>query len=338
MRMRFLGWVMGVVAMAGVAGCGGSSQLQSDGTNGLVWPAPPDDPRIVYRRTFSSEDDFRGGLGSVLKALGGKSSGLRLQRPFDVCVNDSGEIYVTDLSSGVVVIDTVRQEMRPFESDGPLKNPRGIACGNGKVFIGFPDLGQVGVYSPEARQLAMIGRPGQLPNPLDVVYDGQRQHVIVVDNKLHMVVVFAESGDSLFSIGHRGEAEGEFNFPQSAAIDGQGNIYVVDAMNFRVQVFDAGGKFLRMFGKQGNIFATFARPKGVALDTFGNIYVLDAVHQNFQVFSQNADLLMYVGQFSAGNDGFQNPVSIAIDRNNRIFVADQLNQRVQMFQLLKVDQ
>jgi DNA-binding beta-propeller fold protein YncE len=338
MRTGWLCWMMGMLMLALFAGCGSSSEVQGDGATGLVWPAPPDDPRIVYRKTFSSEDDFRGGFGDVLKALGGKSSGLRLQRPFDVCVNDSGAIYVTDLSSGVIVIDTVRREMRPFESDGPLKNPRGIACGNGKVFIGFPDLGQVGVYSTAGKQLAMIGRPGELPNPLDVVYDASRRHVIVVDNKLHLVVVFAESGDSLFSIGHRGEAEGEFNFPQSAAIDGQGNIYVVDAMNFRVQVFDAGGKFLRMFGKQGNIFATFARPKGIALDTFGNIYVLDAVHQNFQVFSQNADLLMYVGQFSAGNDGFQNPVSIAIDSNNRIFVADQLNQRVQMFQLLKVDQ
>jgi DNA-binding beta-propeller fold protein YncE len=338
MRMSFLGWVMGVVVMAGVAGCGGSSQLQSDGAGGLAWPPPPDDPRIAYRATFSGEDDFRGGLGTVLQALGGKSSGLRLQRPFDVCPDNEGKLYVTDVSGGVIVIDTVRREMHPFESDQPLDNPRGIACGDGKVFITFPDLGQVGVFTPEGKRLFRIGAPGQFPNPLDVVYDGGRRHVIVVDNKLHMVMVFSETGDSLFAFGGRGEAEGQFNFPQSAAVDAQGNIYVVDAMNFRVQVFDAAGKFLRSFGKQGNIFATFARPKGIALDSFGNIYVLDAVHQNFQVFNQNADLLMYVGKFSPDNDGFQNPVSIAIDRDNRIYVTDQLNQRVQVFQLLRADE
>ncbi len=321
--------------LAALAGCSGSSELRKE--SGPVWPSPPDEPRVRYLRTYASDEEFASGLSDVMKALGGKAESMRLSSPFDVCTDTAGRIFLTDVTAGVIRIDPVRREMVSLSRTSPvgLMKTRGICWGNGKLFIGLMDVGRVGAFTPDGELIAWYGAVGQFPNPLDVAYDAGRHRVIIVDNKLHNVFVYAENGDSLFALGKRGEGEGEFNFPQSAAVDPDGNIYVVDAFNFRVEIFDSAGKFLRTFGKQGNVYGTFMRPKGIALDSQRNIYVLDAIHQNFQIFNQAGELLLFVGKFSADNDGFQNPVSIWIDRNERIYVTDQLNQRLQVFELLR---
>jgi DNA-binding beta-propeller fold protein YncE len=320
-----------------LAGCGGSSELQKE--TGPVWPPPPDEARVKYVRTYASDEEFSSGLSDVMKALGGRGPTMHLSSPFDVCTDSAGRIFITDVSAGIFRIDPVKREMINISRTSRigLMKTRGICWGGGKLFIGLVDAGRVGAFTPDGELINWFGEVGQFPNPLDVAYDAGRRRVIIVDNKLHTVFVYAENGDSLFTVGKRGEAEGEFNFPQSVAVDQGGNLYVVDAFNFRVEVFDATGKFLRTFGKQGNVYGSFMRPKGIALDSRGNIYVLDAIHQNFQIFNPAGELLLFVGKFSPDNDGFQNPVSIWIDRNDAIYVTDQLNQRLQVFQLLNAE-
>jgi DNA-binding beta-propeller fold protein YncE len=314
-------------------GCSSSNQGQKD----LIWPDPPDKPRIKYLRTYRSEDDFGGNvLNKLTKSLAGANMKVSLSRPFDVCADGEGQIFVTDLQSGVIRIDEMKHEFTPLgeKSRIPLINPRGIACAHGKLFIGLPSLGQIGVFTYDGEDLYTIGKKREFPNPLDIVVDTIRSRVYVVDNKLHNITVFSEKGDSLFTIGQRGVDDGTFNFPQAAAVDSAGNLYVADAFNFRIQKFDSTGKFLLKFGKQGDDWGNFAIMKGIAVDSYGNIYVLDGSHQHFQVFDPTGTLLLFVGKFSTRNDGFQNPVSICIDKHNTIYVTDQLNERVQVFQLL----
>ncbi len=314
-----------------IAGCSGSKET------GLVWPDPPDEPRIAFVRSISGEADFRGAVGDVVTGLAGEQTIVNLSRPFDVCDAGNGRIYVTDVSQGIFLIDLKKDDIRILgeQSTVELKNPRGVAYARGNVFVALASTGQIAVLDDEGRFVRAIGAPEQFPGPVDVVCDTVRGRLIIVDNKLHNVFVYSLAGDSLFALGKRGEGDGEFNFPQSAAVDTAGNIYVVDAFNFRVEIFDRSGKFLRKFGSQGDAFGMFNRPKGIALDSHDNIYVLDAMHQNYQVFNQAGELLMFVGKYSPGNDGFINPVSIAIDRENTIYVTDQLNSRLQVFRLLK---
>lgn len=337
--MRSVIFVQLLILIAAIAlaldGCSGAKDATKE--TSLVWPSPPDEPRIKFIRTMQGEDDYHSGLGALTEALAGKSVNTVLSNPFDVCTDGHGKVWVTDVARGIFLFDDDKQEVKGWggESRISLNDPRGITYGDGKVFVGVLSQGQIVVLTPEGNDLYAIGRRGQFPSPVDVVFDSVKRRLIVVDNKLHSVSVLTERGDSLFSFGKRGSADGLFNFPQSAAVDSAGNIYVLDSFNFRVEIFDSTGKYLRKFGEQGDAWGMFGRPKGLALDTYGNIYVTDGFFHNLQIFNQQGELLLFVGKFSADNDGFQDPVSLYIDRKNDIYVTDQLNKRVQVFQLLK---
>lgn len=331
-----INYIIGIFTAFLLIGCSASKDTQKE--NELIWPPPPDEPRVKYIKTLQSEDAFLSGLGKAARVITGKTSDLRLMRPFDVTTDGKGKVFVSDMEQGLILFDEVNKRVVPLgaKSTLPLGRIVGIAYGNEKLFVGSTELRGIVALTLDGSVIRTYGRKGQFPNPVDVTYDKYLNRIIVVDNKIHQVVVFSEEGDSLFTIGERGEEDGQFNFPQSAAIDKESNIYIVDAFNFRVQVFDKEGKYLRKFGQQGNVFGMFERPKGIALDSFGNIYVVDAIHNNFQIFNQDFDLLMFVGRYSDGDNlGFLNPVGIAIDENNKIYVADQVNERVQVFQLLK---
>ncbi len=314
-----------------VSGCSATKE------SAIVWPAPPDEPRVAFVRSLQGEADFQGAVGKVVTGLAGDKSIINLSRPFDVCDAGNGRVYVTDVSQGIFLFDLKKGSVGVLgeQSTVDLKNPRGIAYARGNVFVSLSSTGQIAVLDDEGKFIRMIGEPGQFPGAIDLVCDTTRNRLIIVDNKRHNVFVHSMAGDSLFALGKRGEGEGEFNFPQSAAVDADGNIYVVDAFNFRVEIFDVDGKYVRMFGSQGDGFGMFNRPKGIALDSHRNIYVLDAMHQNYQIFNQEGELLLFVGKYSTGNNGFINPVSIAIGGDDSIYVTDQLNGRVQVFRLLE---
>lgn len=322
--------------MALLVGCSASKKIDKE--NEIIWPQPPDEPRIKYLKTYDSEDNFLSAFNIATQIIAGKTGVIHLSRPFDVCTDGKKRIYVSDVVQGVIVFNEVERRVEVFGEDVPvpLGNPLGISYGNEKLFVGIGEIGQIVVLTPDGKFIRTIGKVGEFPNPVDVVYNNVQKNLIIVDNKRHQVFIYSEEGDSLKTIGKRGERDGEFNFPQSAAVDKEGNIFIVDAFNFRIQKFDSTGKFLAKYGEQGNLPGYFARPKGIALDSFDNIYVVDAIFNNFQIFNKNFDLLMFVGRFSEeDNWGFNNPIGIYIDQSNKIYVVDQLNQRIQIFQLLK---
>jgi DNA-binding beta-propeller fold protein YncE len=323
---------------AGLAGCGGAKQAQSEIR--YVWPELPDSPRVAYVQTFRGEKDFGGGLSGLVGDIAGSDkTDIMLGRPFDICIADNGRFYITDAAIGVMMYDTKERKAEMIGEKSPiaLDDPRGIAYHNGQLFIGLAKAKKVVVLDDEGNLLRVIGREGRFPNPVDIVLDTLRNRVYIVDIKLDQIACFNEAGDSLFTVGKIGLDAGRLNFPQAAAVDKNGFLYVADGFNYRVQVFDSTGAYVRQFGRQGDVFGTFSRMKGIALDSYGNIYVLDAMHQNFQIFNNAGEMLMFVGKYSVKNDGFINPVSIAIDKQNRIYVTDGLNSRVQVFQLLKGD-
>ena len=307
----------------------------------LVWPLPPENPRIQYLYSIAKPEDISISLSFFEKAVGflaGKKSSRQMVRPFGTCFSRSEILYVTDPGIGVIhQFDMKNQRYNQISKYGKkrLASPIGVIMDeSGLLYVSDSVLRKVFVFGSKGEPLREIGEGNRFSRPTGMAIHPSLKRLYVTDTMAQSIQIFDLEGNFIFSFGKRGNGEGEFNFPTSLAIDQNGNLYVNDSLNFRVQVFTPEGKFLSVFGKHGDGRGEFSSPKGMALDREGHIYVADAIFDSVQIFNKKGELLLYFGEAGHGPGEFWMPTSIFIDQANRIFVADSYNQRIQVFKFL----
>ncbi|WP_303902732.1 6-bladed beta-propeller [Thiohalomonas denitrificans] len=326
-----------VVTAVLMAGCASSPTPQAD-TSGLVWPAPPEDPRVRFVAQYHSQKDLSG-TDFKAKLLGTADQVPGLRKPYGVTASPDGKrIYVTDTElRALMVFDLEAKKLQRFKTDarGGLISPIEVRTDSrGRVYVTDSVHAKLNVYSPEGRTLLSLGGSGQLQRPTGLALDETRERIYVSDTKRHRIVVYDFNGEWVREIGERGDAPGRFNYPVNLAVDNEGNLYVVDTGNFRVQVFGPDGEYQRDFGQLGDSVGSMARPKGVGLDSKGHVYLADAAFNNFQIFDSDGKILLFVGGTGRGPGQFWRPTGIYIDSNDRIYVVDSANARLQIFQYL----
>jgi DNA-binding beta-propeller fold protein YncE len=307
-----------------------------------VWPAPPEQARVEYVGTITTEEDSTGEgswAENVFELVFGKGEIGVLLSPYGVAAGQDETVFVTDSAGGAVhAFDLKRRKYRQFTSvakDRTLQRPVAVAIAEENLYVVDSELNEVCVFDRTGKFKFSFGS-GQLTRPSGIAYSHANGRVYVSDTGSHRVAVFDMTGKLLGTLGSRGTGPAQFNFPTSLWVDREGNLYVSDTLNYRVQVFSARGGFLRMFGEHGDRPGYFAHPSGVATDTFGHIYVADRQFENIQVFDRYGSILMAFGQEGSGVGEFWLPSGICIDGRNRIYVADTFNKRIQVFQLLEV--
>jgi DNA-binding beta-propeller fold protein YncE len=308
----------------------------------LLWPLPPEKTRIRYLGSVSSNTDVeppkkKGWLQKLINEEETRRV-VGMHRPMSVAVDSSERIYVVDTTQATVFVFDLKMKRMELLGGGKLALPYGIAIDrNDNVYVSDVRHKRVFVFDRDWNLTAAVSRVGgrEFLNPAGLALDEARGRLYVVDSHAHRVFA-CDLGrlDRGASFGERGEEDNEFNFPNSVAVDKQGNVYVTDTLNFGVKVYDKDFKFIRKIGQHGTGMGMFDRPKGVALDSEGNLYVVDASFSNFQIFNADGKLLLFVGGFGAEPGYFRLPAGIYIDNKDRIYVSDQVNSRVQIFQFL----
>jgi DNA-binding beta-propeller fold protein YncE len=324
-------FVSTAVLLMGMAGCA-TVKKKTD----IVWPLPPDEPKIKFVEVLRSDKDL--GKTGVENALFGEESKNSLTRPYGCATDSEGRIYATDVGR-VFVFDEKNKKLSFIgdeASTGKLAVPLGIAVSHdGKVYVADSARKRVFVYDSKWDFLTAFGKKGELDTPTGVAIDEKRGKLYVADTKKHDIMVYAlADGKLLKTVGGRGEAVGKFNYPTNIVLDKEGNIYVTDTGNFRVQVFDPDWKNIRTVGSIGDKPGNFSRPKGIALDSEENLYVVDTEFNNIQVFNKKGDLLIFIGEGGFAPGRFNSPSGICIDAEDRIIVADGMNGRLQVLQYL----
>lgn len=321
----------------------------------VTWPpvGSGETPRYAYAGELYGEENFRRakrtstGLGQyfvdafqwLVGLYDGGYKPVILQRPQSGVADLAGQrILVTDASrKAVFVFDQKEGRLDVWESATTLDHfvgPSGIALGSaGEVYVADAELGYVTRLDKKGESLGVIGK-GALNRPIGLAFDVVTQQLYVADVHAHDIKVFGPDGRLLRTLGKRGEAPGEFNFPTYLAL-AQGELYVTDTMNARVQVVDAiTGQSKRIIGERGLNMGNLVRPKGVAVDTDGNVYVVESYHDYLLVFNRNGEFLLPIGGTGTGIGQFYLPTSVWTDTSNRIFVADMFNGRVAIFRFL----
>ncbi len=305
----------------------------------IVFPPPPESPRIEFLMSIYKILPPRKSLVDVLAGpLPPDAAYLPvLPRPFGLYVRGEA-LYIVDPSlPRLTRIDLRTGATRHFglQMEPAHISPVDIAVdAEGRAYVTDSSLRRVFVYSPKGRFERFLAPSGTFKRPTGIDIDSEGAIIYVADTLAHNIKVLDLQGNLLKTIGKRGTAPGEFNYPVHLAFR-DGKLYVVDAMNFRVQVFDRDGHFLRVFGHHGDTYADLQSPKGIGVDSFGNIYITDAVQDMVKVFNPEGKLLLFFGESGRKLGQFSMPEDIFVDEKNRIFVADMANMRVQIFRLLE---
>ena len=308
-------------------------------TGHLVWPAPPEQPRLKFVAQYSGERDLREASFKD-RLLGEEKAAKALQKPYGVAATDDGQrIYVTDTKARrLMVFDLKAKTFAPFRTDamGGLVSPIEVRLDSrNRVYVTDSVHRRVNIYTPQGKTLLSLGKNENFERPTGLALDESRNRFYVADTGKHRIAVFDLDGQFLQHIGERGSGPGQFNYPVNLAVDRQGRLFAVDSGNFRVQIFSAEGNYLHEFGEAGDGFGAMARPKGLALDSEGHVYLADAAFNNVQVFDEEGQILLFFGSLGHGPGHFWIPTGVYSDPSDRIYVVDSLNARVQVFQYLR---
>lgn len=135
-----------------------------------------------------------------------------------------------------------------------------------------------------------------------------------------------------FSIGSEGSGSGQFNHPESTAIDSSGNLWVVDKVNDRVEEFSASGAFIGAYGSPGSGNLQFSEPWGIAISpTTGNVFVGDAGNNRVEELNDKGEYVRSIGTTGTENGQLKAPAGLTVDAKGNVWVADEANNRVQEF-------
>lgn len=313
----------------------------------IVWPAPPERARFRYVGQLTGEENFSDNPTEisfgvkifrwVVGLISGKPQPNILQRPQGGVVDESGRIFVTDVSrQAVLVFDVVAGKFVVWNRAtefGSFHTPIGIVQGpNEELWVADSKLGAVVRLSAQGEPLGWVGEE-ELIHPTGIARDAWRGRIYVADTKTHEIKIFDDNGKLIRVMGKKGEGEGEFNAPTYLHFVSD-ELYVTDTLNSRIQIFDASGKFVRSFGRRGLFVGDLPRPKGIAVDNNGLIYVVESFYDYLLVFNKKGELLMPVGGTGQGIGQFYLPAGVWTDNKNNVYVADMFNGRIVVLEFL----
>jgi tripartite motif-containing protein 71 len=275
---------------------------------------------IILAKTVMVQLDLE--LGSA------GEGGNQFKEPWDVAVNTSGDIYVTDFSNHrVQKFDGDGVPIRMFgtkgKAPGQFEQPSGIFVGqNGDVYVCDTFNHRIQKFNSKGKVLKVWSH--KFFGPRCIAGDNQGR-LYVTDTGNHKVQVFDEDGNFLKEWGGNGIAEGKFREPVGCVVDSAGFVYVADSDNLRIQKFDPNGKFVSAFrvatwrGKNDEVpYLAFHQ---------GFLYVTNTSEKCVLKYETTGKLRAIYSR----KVGFQMISGIAVDSQNRILVVEKSISKVSRF-------
>jgi peptidylamidoglycolate lyase len=173
------------------------------------------------------------------------------ERPYDMIVDASGNLWIIDLA---------RNFVGKFTEEGKL----------------LMTIGQKDMAGDNNAHNAFNG-----PSGLAVNKNGD---IFVADGYYNSrVVKFDKNGKYLMQIGGvKGGEIGQFNVPHHVLIDSKGELVIQDRANKRIQFWTQDGKFIKQWTD-----IEFGRPSGFAIAPDDTIYVSDSDGQSVKIIKDD---------------------------------------------------
>jgi DNA-binding beta-propeller fold protein YncE len=323
-----------------LAGVPGQAVGQRPAEKDLVWPLPPESPKVRFVGQLSNEQDVGKKLGFFARlrnALSGtRGSVIGVQRPHDVQVDGGDRFFVSDGARGKLVVFKTDQRQAFIvgeEGAGYLRKPLGLGGdGRGTIYVADGSGARVVAFDREGRYLRAYGGEHQLLNPADVAVDADRDRLYVADSYLHQVVVFSISSGEV--VQHIGRDDDDLAAKREALTGmWQGGMH-----GARAESAEAGGhptddgtprRDLEL--NRGGGPGEFRYPAFVAVSPDGTVYVTDQMNFRVQAFDATGKFIRVIGGIGDGPGYFARPKGVGVDGEGHLYVADGAFNNVQIF-------
>jgi hypothetical protein len=186
---------------------------------------------------------------------------VRVDPRDNIWIVDRGSNMVIKFSpDGRVALTLSRKPESVVLGGGGPGAGRGGGAGAGRE--GAPPAGRGGAGGGRGGGGAPgAGIPGDSFNrPTDVAWDSAGNIFVSDGYGNARIAKFDKGGKFIKSWGSRGTEPGQFDTPQSLAVDTTGNVYVGDLGNKRIQVFDNDGTFKTQLSNVGSPWAICISP------------------------------------------------------------------------------
>jgi uncharacterized protein (TIGR03437 family) len=254
---------------------------------------------------------------------GGQASLAELDFPSGVAVDNSGNLYISDMKNQVI---------RKVTSAGVIS-----------TYAGNQALGE-GYGSDNVTAIN-----GQLDNPVGLAVDSAGNLYIAdshsdqnASTTLGLVRMVSTAGIISTVVG-LGNTAGLLICPEGVAVDASGNLYISDTEQHVVAKFANGVLTLNFAGTGYDGFAgdggpaanaELADPVGVATDAAGNVYIADPENNRIRRVTPDGIISTIAGvtKFGYTGDGgpaleaqMWSPHGVAVDASGNLYIADTEN-------------
>ncbi|MBI3563643.1 MAG: hypothetical protein HY079_00445 [Elusimicrobia bacterium] len=313
----------------------------------LVFPNPPDRPRVRWVRSIRTLRDLKGRDQNLFEKVFSFIAGGDVTMPFVLggygVYKRGPKLYVADTPSGRVAVLDLDKKSASYVGEGTgddgLKAPVGVVVDEaGTLFVTDPPSRAVKAYGADGKfrwaadDLGVVGGKISRPAGIALTPDG---NLLVADTGNRRILLLSREGKFVREMCvHARQEYYALPNPNNVWVEKDGSFLVTDPLAARVHVFSSTGAAIGGFGEQGDTPGYLARPRGVAVDSDGNIHLVDALFSRVQIFNRKGDLLLWYAFPGDGRGQLALPAGLFIDSDDMIYVMDSKNQRVQVFQYI----
>jgi hypothetical protein len=239
-----------------------------------------------------------------------------------VRVDPQDNIWVVDRGSDMVIkLDPNGRVLMTMsrKPESVTLEPQGRASGGGRGRGGAPGA----------------GIPGDNFNrPTGVAWDSAGNIFVSDGYSNARVAKFDKNGKFLKSWGSKGSGHGQFDMPNSIAVDAKGDVYVADLNNKRIQVFDNDGTYKTEYSNVGSPSTICISPGAHQYLYSSNSNAPDSM-DNGEIYKMELDgrILGKFGQAGKLPKEFGTVNQIDCRNPNTLYVGEVTNWRVQKLTL-----
>lgn len=328
--MKIRNQVLSLLLLLTLVGCSSTAPPQVR----ILWPVPPDEPKLEFIGAYASEDDFpKTAAQRAAEKTFGKPPVEYFQMPMDVALDSKGRAYISDLFLNNVRVYDFEAKTNTLLTKDPstLAQPLGLAIDSqDRLYVADGKSGKIVVFGAN-HQVEQVIKHADLVKPAYLFVDDSKDRLYVTDGKNSNVLIFDLAGNLLKIFG-----KGKIYYPQGIAVTSDGRIFVAEALMARISIFSPEGEFLEYFGSHGDGPGQFDNPKDLAIGPDGMLFVLDARKPGLIIFSKELQALLALGGTRGGSSklSMDSPGGLFVSSSGRILIADRLARRFSVWQYL----